>query len=149
MPCIFVYFLSELLSIVACVNPLKPCDSNMLQSESIRPSFVQIMACHPDLCQAIVKKKASILLIGYLGTNFNEISMKIQQLLFKKILIWKCHLQNGWRCCHRINMSICADKYGKNNIADTPSVIWMQPDSIIYTIAPVDLIPILVWLWFY
>ena len=39
----------------------------------------------PDLRQAIIWSNAEILLIGSLGTNLSEISVKIQNFLFMKM----------------------------------------------------------------
>ena len=51
-----------------------------------------------DWCQVIIWTNVSILLIGYLGTNFNEIVIKIHTFSFKKCM-WKCCLQNVCQFC--------------------------------------------------
>ena len=48
----------------------------------------------PDWRQAIIWTNAWIMLIGPLGTNFSEILIEIQIILFQRC-IWKCHLENG------------------------------------------------------
>ena len=48
----------------------------------------------PDRRQAIIWTNAKILWIGTLGTNFNEIWIKIQKFYSQKC-IWKCRLGNG------------------------------------------------------
>ena len=57
----------------------------------------------PDRRQAIILTNAGILLMGTLGTNFNEILIEIQTVSFKNI-IWKCRLENG---VHFVSASMC------------------------------------------
>ena len=54
----------------------------------------------PDRRQAIIWTNAGILLIGTLGTNFNEILFEIHT----RISIWKCRLENG---VHLVSASMC------------------------------------------
>ena len=56
----------------------------------------------PDRRQAIIWTNAEILLIGTLGTNFNEILFKIHTFSFKNI--WKWRLENG---VHFVSASMC------------------------------------------
>ena len=56
----------------------------------------------PGRRQAIISTNAGLLLIGPLGTNFSEISMKSLIFSFKKIL--KCRLRNGG---HIVSASMC------------------------------------------
>ena len=55
----------------------------------------------PGQCQAIIWTNAGILLIGPLGTNFSEISIKI---FHSRKYIWKGLLQNGG---HFVSASMC------------------------------------------
>ena len=48
----------------------------------------------PDRRQAIIWTNAGMLLIGPLGTNFNEILIGIQAFSFER-MHWKCRLRNG------------------------------------------------------
>ena len=48
----------------------------------------------PDRRQAIIRTNTRILLIGPLGTNFNEISIEIHTFLVKKMHL-KGRLENG------------------------------------------------------
>ena len=57
----------------------------------------------PGRCQAIIWTNAGILLIGPLGTKFNEISIKIHTFHSRKC-IWKCCLWNGG---HFVSASMC------------------------------------------
>ena len=58
----------------------------------------------PGRRQAIIWTNASILSIGPLGTNFSEISIKIDIFPFKKIYIWICCMENGG---HFVSASMC------------------------------------------
>ena len=55
--------------------------------------------------QAIIWTNAGILLIGPLGTNFNETSIEIHTFSFKKP-IWKCRLEN----CVLLSRPPCVNK---------------------------------------
>ena len=57
----------------------------------------------PGRRQAIIWTNVGILLIGPLGTNFNEILIKIHTFSLKKINL-KCRLENG---CHFVSASMC------------------------------------------
>ena len=57
----------------------------------------------PGQRQAIILTNAGILLIGPLGTNFNEILIKIHTFSFKKMKL-KCSLENGG---HFVAASMC------------------------------------------
>ena len=65
----------------ALAKALRPRERRIYAS-GILPSLVQIMACRR---QAIFWTNAGILLIGPLGTNFNEILIKILILSFRKM----------------------------------------------------------------
>ena len=57
----------------------------------------------PGRRQAIIWTNAGILLIGALGTNFNE--MLIEFIYFhSQKSIWKCRLENGG---HFVSVSMC------------------------------------------
>ena len=57
----------------------------------------------PDRRQAIIWTYAGVLLIGTLGTNFNEISIEIHTFSFKNIHL-KTRLENG---VHFVSASMC------------------------------------------
>ena len=57
----------------------------------------------PGRRQAVIWTNAEILLIGSLGTNFNEILIKIHAFSFKK-MHFKCRLENGG---HFVSASMC------------------------------------------
>ena len=57
----------------------------------------------PGRRQAIIWTKDELLLIGPLGTNFNEILIKIHTFYSRKC-IWKGRLENGG---HSVSASIC------------------------------------------
>ena len=57
----------------------------------------------PGRCQAIIWNNDEILLIGPLGTNFDEISIEIYTFLFKKV-----HLKiSSEICSHFVSASMC------------------------------------------
>ena len=59
----------------------------------------------PDRCQAIIWTNAGILLIGPLGTNFSEISIKILTFSFKKMWL-KVSSAKRWPSCLGPNVLI-------------------------------------------
>ena len=58
----------------------------------------------PDRCQAIIWTNAGILLIEPLGTNFNEMLIKVHTFSFKKIRL-KVSSGNWWPFCLGLNKS--------------------------------------------
>ena len=52
----------------------------------------------PGRRQAIIWTNAGILLIGPLGTNFDEILIEIRTFHSRKSM-WKCRLQTWWPSC--------------------------------------------------
>ena len=64
----------------------------------------------PGRRQAIIWTNDGILLIGTLGTNFNQILIEIRIFAFKK-LVWKCRLRNGG---HFVSASMCQYSYKQN-----------------------------------
>ena len=60
-------------------------------------------ALSPGRRQAIILTNAGILLIGPLGTNFNEISIEIHKFLFKKIYFKMSSGKGG----HLVSASMC------------------------------------------
>ena len=68
----------------------------------------------PERHQAIILTSAGILLIGPLGTNFSEISIKIQTFSLKKIRL----KMSSAKCrpfCHGLNVLICVSGYQATN----------------------------------
>ena len=57
----------------------------------------------PDHHQTIISTKVGILLIGLLGTYFNDILIKIDQLSCKKIIM-KMSSANWWPCRLGLNV---------------------------------------------
>ena len=66
----------------------------------------------PGRRQAIIWTNAGLLLIGPLGTNFNEILIGIHIIPFKKIHL-KCRLENGG---HLVSASMCWDRNTLNKL---------------------------------
>ena len=64
------------------LNSLRPSDEYMSVNEVIIDSDNGLL---PDRRQAIIWTNAGILLIGPLGTNFNEILIEIYTFSFKKM----------------------------------------------------------------
>ena len=86
----------SVMKVYILVNSFRPSNAYMCQEGS--PSL-------PVQCQAIIWTNARLLLIGTLGTNFNEISIKIYTFSFKKM-----HLKMSakWRqFCLDLNMLTC------------------------------------------
>ena len=46
-------------------------------------------------CQAIIWTNVGMLLIGSIGTNFNEISIEKFMNIHSRKTVWKCHMENG------------------------------------------------------
>ena len=57
----------------------------------------------PGRCQAIIWTNAGILLFGPLGTNFSEISIKIQAFSLKKIHL---KMSSAKRCSFRLGLNV-------------------------------------------
>ena len=61
----------------------------------------------PDQRQSIIWTNAGILLIGHLGTNFNQIQIKMQQFSFKKRHLTLTFKKMTSANCHPFCLSLC------------------------------------------
>ena len=93
----------------------------------------------PGRCQAIVWTNARLLFIGPLGTNFNEILIKIHTLSFKNFHLkmlsgkWRpfCPSLNNVRCMTQIwRLEICSSKQQKECFVPKKKLDDVSPISL-------------------
>ena len=111
MSCMYASFHNAVYSVWMVLNCCQYCYILLLESHvhwweinvMILSSVCASQGIISSRRQAIIWTNAGILLIGPLGTNFNEILIKIHKFSFKKIH-FKCCLENGG---HLVLASMC------------------------------------------